>query len=145
MEDLSRFCCQNRRCPLYGCRDGNRLYVRDHYGNSNTRLLCCKECGDRFSERKGTPLFNSKLPLDKNLSVLEHVNEGCGVRQTARLTKVNRGSVQRLVNKAGPHARALHDELVAFSPSDPRSPIRRKVVVRGQEAGTLPGARAGRR
>ena len=145
MEDLSRFCCLNQRCPTYGKRNAGNLYVRDRYGKNSTLLLCCKECGDRFSERKGTPLFNSKLPLDKNLSVLEHVNEGCGVRQTARLTKVNRGSVQRLVNKAGPHARALHDELVALSPSDPRSPIRRKVVVRGQEAGTLPGARAGRR
>ncbi|SRR6266542_3443055 len=143
-DDLSRFCCQNPRCALYGRRDGGNLYVRDHYGKSNTRLLCCKQCKKRFSERKGTVLFNSKLPVDKSLAVLEHVNEGCGVRQTARLMRVTRGSVQRLVNKAGPHAKALHDELLAFSPADPRSAVRREVVVRTKKAAPLPRRESGR-
>lgn len=136
-EDLSRFCCQNKRCSLYGRRNAGNLYVRDRYGKQNTRLLCCKQCHQRFSERKGTPLFNSKLPVDKSLSVLEHLNEGCGVRQTARLMRVTRGSVQRLANQAGPHAKALHDELLAFSPCDPRSAVRREVVVRTKKAGPL--------
>jgi transposase-like protein len=119
MEDLSRFCCQNGACTLYGKRKVGNLYVRDHYGkHKRLRLLCCKSCGMRFSERKGTPLFGSKLPGDKSLSVLEHLHEGCGVRQTARLTKVNRATVGRLAQKAGGHAKALHDELAAFSPAD---------------------------
>jgi hypothetical protein len=37
----------------------------------------------------------------------------------------------------GQHSRDAHDELVAFSPSDPRSPVRRDVGVRGQEAEEL--------
>jgi hypothetical protein len=36
-----------------------------------------------------------------NLYVLEHLDEGCGVRQTARLTKVNRKAVGLLSKKAG--------------------------------------------
>jgi hypothetical protein len=32
--------------------------------------------------------------------------------------------VTRLARKAGPHARDAHDELVAFSPPDPRGPVR---------------------
>ena len=79
-------------------------------------------------------------------SVLEHLNEGCGVRQTARLTKVNRGTVGRLAQLAGEHASALHDELVAFSPADARGAVRREVGVRRAEAGTLrPGRHAPRR
>ena len=87
-------------------------------------MLRCSACKDRFSERKGTPLFDSRLPPGKVESVLEHIAEGCGVRQTGRLCKVNRGTVGRLSRAAGEHARDLHDELVALSPPDPRGPVR---------------------
>jgi LacI family transcriptional regulator len=83
MEDLSRFCCQNPVCELQGKRDAGNLYVRAHYGKQQRRLLCCRVCGQRFSERKGTPLFGSKLASEKSLSVLEHLHEGCGVRRAA--------------------------------------------------------------
>jgi LacI family transcriptional regulator len=86
-------------------------------------MLRCRACKTRFSERKGTPLFDSRLPPEKVESVLEHIAEGCGVRQTSRLCKVSRGTVGRLSRAAGTHARDLHDELVAFSPSDPRGPV----------------------
>ena len=79
-------------------------------------MLRCRACKARFSERKGTPLFDSRLPPEKVESVLEHIAEGCGVRQTGRLCKVNRGTVGRLSRIAGEHARDLHDELVALSP-----------------------------
>jgi hypothetical protein len=32
MDDLSRFCCQNPDCSLYGRRDVGNLSVRDRYG-----------------------------------------------------------------------------------------------------------------
>jgi len=143
MEDLSCFCCLNPACELHGKRNAGNLYVRDRYGKSNRRLLCCKTCGQRFSERKGTVLFGSKLSPPTALSVLEHLNEGCGVRQTARLTKVNRKSVGRLAEKAGAHAKAMHDELVAFSPADKRSSVRRKVGLRPKKAGSLQSRRSG--
>jgi hypothetical protein len=53
------------------------------------------------------------------LAVLEHLAEGCGVRQTARLVGVNKDTVTRLALLAGDHAKATHDELVAFSPLHP--------------------------
>jgi LacI family transcriptional regulator len=87
-------------------------------------LLYCRACKARFSEFKGTPLFNSKLPHDKVLAVLGHLADGCGVRQTARLVGVNKDTVTRLARQAGIHAKAAHDELVAFSPLDPRGPAR---------------------
>lgn len=146
MEDLSRFCCLNPECSLYGKRNNGNLYVRARYGPHKRRLLlCCRTCQSRFSERKGTPLFGAKLSEEKSLSVLEHLHEGCGVRQTARLTRVNRNTVGRLAWQAGGHAKALHDELVAFSPANHGSSVRREVGLRRQEAGAhRPGRRPGR-
>ncbi len=118
--DLARFCCQNRRCMLYGARDAGNLTVCGRYGkHDHIRLLYCNACKARFSEFKGTPFFNSKLPHDKVLSVLQHLADGCGVRQTARLVGVNKDTVTRLALLAGRHAKDAHDELVAFSRRDP--------------------------
>ena len=88
------------------------------------RFLRCRTCGGRFSERKGTPLFRSHLTREKATAVLEHVAEGCGVRQTERLVGVHRDTVTRYSRKAGEHAKAAHDELVALSPPDDRGPVR---------------------
>src|SRR5262249_13090739 len=49
-------------------------------------------------------------------SILEHITEGCGVLQTARLVKVHPDTVSRYSRAAGAQARAAHDELVARSP-----------------------------
>ena len=124
-DDLSRFCCLNPDCPEHGKRGAGNLTVTSRYGkDKGRRMLRCSACKARFSERKGTPLFDSRLPPEKVESVLEHIAEGCGVRQTGRLCKVNRGTVGRLSRAAGGHARDLHDELVGLSPPHARGPVR---------------------
>jgi transposase-like protein len=120
MDDLARFCCLNSDCPDHGKRDAGNLTVTGHYGpGKSRRMLRCRTCKVRFSERKGTVLFGAKLAPASIESVLEHVAEGCGVRQTGRLCKVNRNTVGRYSRLAGEHARRLHDDLVAFSPQHP--------------------------
>ena len=89
------------------------------YGPKQRRLLRCRTCKARFSERKGTPLFGSALPEEKVVAVLRHIAEGVGVRKTSRLLGVNKNTVVRYCLLAGDHAQQLHDELVAFSPSNP--------------------------
>jgi transposase-like protein len=94
-------------------RNAGNLSVCGRYGRHNSiRLLYCKACKYRFSERKGTPLFQTHLPEPKARSVLQHLSEGCGVRQTGRLVDVHPNSVVRLAKKAGQHAHDAHDELV---------------------------------
>ena len=124
MDDLSRFCCQNPDGPSHGQRGQGNLTVCMRYGIHQHQLLYCKICKARFSARKGTPAFECHLPPDKILAVLQHLADGCGIRQTARLTGVNKNTVNRLALKAGEHAQALHDELVAFSPQHPQGPTR---------------------
>jgi transposase-like protein len=118
-DDLSAFCCQNPRCADYGQRGQGNLTVPLRYGPQQRRLLRCKTCKARFSERQGTPLFGAQLPEDKAVAVLQHLAEGVGVRKTARLVGVNNNTVVRYGRRAGEHARQRHDELVAFSPADP--------------------------
>jgi transposase-like protein len=119
MQALSKFCCQNKKCPDYGKRGADNLTLCGRFGkNSHIRLLYCRTCKKRFSERKGTPLFRMKLGQKKAISLLEHISESCGVRKTARLVGVNRNTVMRYSRLAGEHAQMLHDELVAFSPKD---------------------------
>ena len=125
MDDLSRFCCPKKDFPDYGKRGAGNLTVCGRFGkNRHIRLLYCRTCKARFSERKGTPLFGAHLAEDKIASVLAHVLEGCGVRKTGRLVGVNKNTVMRYSRLAGEHAHDLHDELVAFSPEDPGDPDR---------------------
>ena len=138
MDDLARFCCQNAVCADRGKRGAGNLTVRMRYGkDKHLRLLYCRTCHARFSERKGTPLFQARLPGAQVESVLAHIAEGCGVRKTSRLVGVNRETVARYSVLAGTHAHALHDELVVVSPPDARGAIRRKVGLRGQERKAL--------
>lgn len=125
MRPIEEFCCQNIDCSDYGKRDAGNLGLHGWRGkNKDIRLLCCHRCKTRFSERKGTALYYSRLPEEKAVAVLEHVREGNGVRATSRLVGVHMGTVSRLTRVAGEHARNTHDELVAFSPEDEGSPVR---------------------
>ena len=125
MDDLKTFCCQNPQCPDYGKRDHGNLRVCFYNGpNKDRRVLACRTCQKRFSERKGTALYRCKLPDHKAVAVLQHLQDSCGVRQTSRLVGVNKDTVVRLALVAGEHACDVHDERVAFSPQHPRSAVR---------------------
>lgn len=124
MDDLSRFCCQNPECADYGKRGAGNLTVCMRYGKKkHRRLLYCRTCHKRFSDRKGTPFFRARLPQEKCLSILEHIAEGCGVRKTGRLVGVHRRTVAHYSELSGTHSCDLHDELAAFSPSNKGGPI----------------------
>jgi LacI family transcriptional regulator len=116
-DGLSFFCCQNERCVTYGSKGAGNLRVADHIGkHKDIRLLQCRTCKRRFSERKGTVFYRSHKPVEQVCSILEHVNEGCGMRSTGRLLHVKEDTVIRYARLAGTHAERLHEELLAFSP-----------------------------
>jgi len=123
-DDLSLFCCQNRRCVAFGTRGGGNLSVSDRIGkHRHIRLLYCKTCKKRFSENKGTVFYRAQLPKAKVIAILQHVQEGNGMRQTGRLEHVKEDTVIRFARLAGKHARDLHQQLVAFSPGDPGTAV----------------------
>src|SRR3954454_13189024 len=123
MQLIEHLCCRNSRCPDAGLRDHGNLTFRGWSGKGQRiRMVYCRSCEARFSERKGTVLEQSRLPDEKVLDVLSHIREGCGTRATGRLVDVDKNTVTRYIALAGGHAAALHEELVALPPPDSRGP-----------------------
>lgn len=109
MESLA---CVNPVCDLYGKKGGNNLIIRTAYGRDNIRYLRCRCCQQEFSERKNTALWNSKIPEEKAVSVAKHLADGCSIKSTARLVKVDPSTVRRLNQKAGRHGQQYHAQEV---------------------------------
>jgi hypothetical protein len=125
MHPIDQLCCQNSECSDRLSRGQGNLIFRGWSGNGKRiRMVYCRSCKAHFSERKGTVLEQSRLPDATVLDVLNHIREGCGTRATSRMVGVDKNTVTRYVTLAGAHAESLHQELVAFSPSDPRGPSR---------------------
>ena len=109
---LETLACVNERCESYGQKGQHNLTVRKIYGKEGIRYLRCQCCGKEFSERKRTALWNTKVTEEKAIAVAEHLGEGCSLKATARLVKVNASVVRRLNGQLGEHGETFHDERV---------------------------------
>jgi len=109
---LESLACVNPNCDLYGQKGDTNLTIRKVYGRDDIRYLRCCCCQQEFSERKNTALWNSKIPEAKAISVAEHLADGCGIKSTARLVKVDPSTVRRLNRKAGKHGQQYHEQEV---------------------------------
>jgi IS1 family transposase/transposase-like protein len=109
---LETLACVNHRCELYGQPGQNNLTVRKTYGKDEIRYLRCQACGDEFSERKNTALWNTKIAEAKAIAIGEHLAEGCSLKGTARLVNVDPSTVRRLNQRVGEHGEAFHHEQV---------------------------------
>ena len=110
--DLATLACVNTECHLFQRAGAGNLVIRKVYGHDRMRLLRCRTCGEEFSERRGTALFNTKLPEATAEDVISHLGEGCSVRATARLVHVAKETVARLLRVAGRHAERFHEQHV---------------------------------
>ena len=110
--DLDTLACVNPECQLFRCPGKANLTVRKVYGPDRIRLLRCRTCGEEFSERRGSALFNTKLPEATAEDIISHLDEGCSVRATARLVQVAKETVARLLRATGRHAMRFHDQHV---------------------------------
>jgi hypothetical protein len=108
------------RCERYGQAGQHNLTApKGHpkvYGKDQIRYLRCRVCGSEFRERKRTALWNTKgprgLPEAKAVAVAEHLAEGCSLKGTARLVRVDPSPVRRLNQRLGEQGQAFHDERV---------------------------------
>ena len=107
---LQELCCVNPECADCGRRNCGNLSVRAGKAGDRWRLLRCSTCGSEFSERKGTPLWGTRMPPEKAEAIASHLQEGCGIRKTARLVGASKDGVTSLALRLGLHAKALHDE-----------------------------------
>ena len=109
--------------------------------HDHIRLLYCKACRYRFSERKGTPLFHTHLPEEKARSVLQHLSEGCGVRQTGHLvtsTATPSPAWRRGPAPTGSRSRATPTRITRFIGWSPSVPLDAMQAVLTAPAGASP-------
>ena len=109
---LENLCCLNAQCKAYGQRGQATLTVCKPYGADRIRYLRCPRCGEEFSERKGTALFNGKIRQAQAVSVLEPLDRACGLNATVRLVGVSKDAVSRLLSVSGQVSDQLHDRRV---------------------------------
>ena len=107
---LEQLCCVEADCPLAGQRGAGNLSVRKGKGGGRWRILRCAACAVEFSERKGTPLWGTRMSMDKSEAIASHLKEGCGIRQTARLVGASKDGVTAVAKRLGLHAKRIHDQ-----------------------------------
>ena len=110
--DLATLACVNPECQYFGRPHQGNLAIRKVYGQDRLRLWRCGKCREEFSERRNTALFNTKVSEAKAEEVIDHLDEGCSIRSTSRLTKVAKETVARLLKTSGRHAQRFHDQEV---------------------------------
>ena len=110
--DLDTLACSNTDCQYYGRPGQGNLMIRKVYGQDGIRLLRCQSCHEEFSERRHTAWFNTKVSEAKAEAIIDHLDEGCSVRATSRLTKSAKATVARLLKTSGRHAQRFHDQEV---------------------------------
>ena len=110
---LESLACVNPECEVYGQTGVHNLVIRKEYGkHDRIRFMRCRLCREEFSERKNTALWNCKIPEEKAVSVCEHLSEGVSFKGTARLMRVDPGTVRRLNKRSGRHGEQYHEEKV---------------------------------
>lgn len=90
-----------------------KKFGKDRKGNQRFRCLACEKA---FQKSQDKPLGEMLLPMDKALSVLEHLVEGCSIRTTARIAKIHHGTVLSLLEVVGAKCAALLDEMIVDVP-----------------------------
>jgi len=110
--DLSTLTCVNAECQCFGRPAQGNLSIRKVYGKDGLRLLRCCKCREEFSERRNTAMFNTKVSEAKAEDVIDHLDEGCSIRGTSRLTKTAKATVARLLKVSGRHAQRFHHQEV---------------------------------
>lgn len=109
MDDWSDFECLNRACPDYGIRGRGNIRLKQRYGKNSVAELLCKTCGKTFSENRGTPLFQLRLPYEKLYRILTSLVRCGSIRGTADTVGVNKNTVLRITKLAGKHMKEFND------------------------------------
>ena len=108
-DSLALFACPNPDCAMFNRFDAGNLAVAERMGKHKAiRRLYCKVCGRRFSERQGSLMAYTKLPLDTVVRIIKCLAHGCSIEATADICEVDPRSVARMLEKAGKRAEDFH-------------------------------------
>jgi transposase-like protein/IS1 family transposase len=91
------------------CNKPAQRYGKDRKGNQRFRCLTCKRSWLTPQEK---PLGEMRLPIEKALSVLQHLVEGCSIRSTERITGVEKRTILNLLETVGERCEQLMFERI---------------------------------
>ena len=83
---------------------------RDRRGHQRFQ---CAECKKTFIEDYERPLGDMRLPIEKAVSIIQHLVEGCSVRSTERLTGIEKRTILSLLEVVGPRCESLMEERIS--------------------------------
>lgn len=93
---LGDFFCPNEACGDHGKRGLGNIVIYDRYGRNRRKLLKCKTCNLKFSERRTTFFFGLHTKESTIKEVIRHLLEGMSFREAAIASGLDKDTVQRI-------------------------------------------------
>ncbi len=94
--NLADFFCPNESCGDHGKRGLGNIVVYDKYGKDQRRLLKCRTCNFKFSERRSTFFFGLHTKESKIKEVILYLLEGMSFREAAIASDLDKDTVNRI-------------------------------------------------
>jgi hypothetical protein len=93
---LEDFFCPNETCSDHKKRGLGNIVIYDRYGRDQRKLLKCKTCNYKFSERRTTLFFGLHTKEPKIREVIFNLLMGMSFRQAANASDIDKDTVQRI-------------------------------------------------
>jgi transposase-like protein len=93
---LDDFFCPNEACGNHGKRGLGNIIVYDKYGKDQRKILKCKTCNFKFSERRIKFSFGLHTKDPKIREVISNLLEGMSFREAALASGLDKDTVQRI-------------------------------------------------
>lgn len=94
--ELTEFFCPNKLCENHGKKGLGNIVIYHTYGREQRRLLKCKTCNRRFSERRSTLFFGLHTQESKIKEVIVCLMDGMSFREAALASGLDKDTVQRI-------------------------------------------------
>jgi transposase-like protein len=94
--ETAGFFCPNESCPDHGKKGMGNIILYNKYGRDNRRLLKCRTCSFKFSERRNTFFFGLHTKEPKIREVIMYLLEGRSFRETAATAGLDKDTVFRI-------------------------------------------------
>jgi hypothetical protein len=104
--DTSQHFCPNPDCVYQGWVGLGNISANGHPGGGLWRPLYCSQCEGYVLESHGTIFYGKRVPVERIVHVLACLDEGLGMRATARVFEVDPGTVLRWLMEAAEHLKA---------------------------------------
>jgi len=93
---LDDFFCPNESCNDHRKKGLGNIVIYDRYGRNRRKLLRCKTCNSKFSERRSSFFFGLHTKESTIREVILYLLEGMSFREAAIASDLDKDTVQRI-------------------------------------------------